>query len=310
MSTRDTRPILIAGPTASGKSALAMALAARYGGLVVNADSMQVYRELRLLTARPSADDEARVPHALYGHVPAAAPYSVARWLADVADVLAQARAAGRRPILVGGTGLYFKALTEGLSPIPDIPADVRAHWREAARRRGAGDLHAELARCDPATAARLAPGDTQRITRALEVLAATGRSLADWQRQPGTPLIAPADAVRLVVVCPRDRLLARCDARFAAMLSDGAIAEVAALLALHLPPGMPVLGALGVAPIGDLLAGRLDRAAALAQGQQQTRAYVKRQLTWLKRNNSTWTTVPTHETCECDQAISQLIDG
>ena len=175
-------PILIAGPTASGKSALALELAERHGGVVINADSMQVYAELPILSARPTGEDEAQAPHRLYGHVSARVPYSVARWLEDVAAVLAEAIADGRRPILVGGTGLYFKALTEGLSPLPKVPADIRARWRETAQRSAPEMLYELLRKRDPAMAHRLAPGDVQRVTRALEVIDATGRSLADWQ--------------------------------------------------------------------------------------------------------------------------------
>jgi tRNA dimethylallyltransferase len=216
-------PILIAGPTASGKSALALAVAEHVGGVIINADSMQVYRELRILSARPGADEEARVPHALYGFVPAAEAYSTGRFVKDAAAVIAEARNDGRRPVIVGGTGLYFKALLEGLSPIPQIDDAIRNHWRAEAERRGAADLHRELMARDELMAARLAPGDTQRIVRALEVIEQTGRSLADWQRQPGTPIVEEAKTVRLLATLDRAELHTRADARLDRMFADGA---------------------------------------------------------------------------------------
>ena len=304
-----TKPILIAGPTASGKSALAMTLAERVGGVIINADSMQVYRELAILTARPAPADEARVPHVLYGHVPAAEPYSVARWIEDVAAVLARAHASGHRPIIVGGTGLYFKALLDGLSPVPAIPDAVRRHWRGEAHRLGATGLHAVLAARDPEMAARLAPGDAQRVTRALEVIEATGRSLGDWQRQPGTPLLKASDTARLVVLPPRETLVARCDRRFVQMMGSGALDEVRGLMALGLDPDLPVLGALGVGALLDHLAGRATREDAVAQAKLETRQYVKRQTTWLKRHMIAWSHVNSIENTENDASVMQLID-
>ena len=282
-------PILIAGPTASGKSALAVELARALGGVVVNADSMQVYSELSLLTARPTPAETALAPHALYGHVPAAQAYSTGRWLADVVDTLAEARVARRRPIIVGGTGLYFKALLEGLAPVPAIPDAVRARWREAAERRGAADLHAELTNRDANMAARLRPTDPQRIVRALEVLDATGRSLADWQAEPAVPLLRANETVRLVLAPDRAWLKERCARRFDAMLAAGALAEVEAFRALQLDRSLPAWGALGVAPLAEHLAGRLSLAAATAEANRQTDAYVKRQLTWLRGHMADW---------------------
>src|SRR5437667_3759976 len=188
--------ILIAGPTASGKSGLALLLAAEIGGTIINADSMQVYRDLRIITARPTPEEEARVPHRLYGHVDAAENYSVGRWLADVAPVLDEVHAAGRVPILVGGTGLYFKALTQGLSNVPPIPADIRANVRAWMEAEGSAALHAELLRRDPST--QLKPGDRTRIARALEVLEATGRPLAEWHRDGLPPLLDASNAVKV----------------------------------------------------------------------------------------------------------------
>ncbi len=303
------RPILIAGPTASGKSALAIRMAERTGGVVINADSMQVYRELSVLTARPAPEEETRVPHRLYGHVPATEAYSVARWIADVRAVLAQCAAAGQRPIIVGGTGLYFKALTEGLSPIPEIPMEIRTRWRQAVAEQGASVVHRELMARDPEMAARLPPGDGQRITRALEVLEATGRSLVHWQRKAGIPAVEAASAVRLVLQPPRDWLHRRCDRRFDLMLSAGAREEAKALAALALDPALPVMGVLGLRPLLAHHAGQLDLTAAVAAGKLETRQYVKRQQTWLKRHMIAWNDVKLDEDGEINSTDAHLID-
>jgi tRNA dimethylallyltransferase len=287
-----SRPILIAGPTASGKSGLALALAERLGGTVINADSMQVYRELSILTARPSAGDEARAPHTLYGHVSGAEAYSAGRYAADAASAIAQAQAGGRVPIVVGGTGLYFKALLEGLSPIPASDPEVRAYWRTQAARRPALELHALLAERDPEMAARLMPTDPQRIVRALEVLDSTGRSLAQWQCAPGRPVLSEAGTLRLLVLPDRADHGALIDARFDAMLAAGALDEVRALLAQGLSGELPVMRALGVAPLARHLAGALSQEEAVATAKADTRKYAKRQLTWLRRNMIAWNVV------------------
>ncbi len=245
----DMRPILIAGPTASGKSGLALRLAEHVGGVVINADSMQVYRELRILTARPGPAEEGRVPHALYGFVPGDESYSAGRYAADVVRILEDAHHEGRRPIIVGGTGLYFKTLTEGLSPIPPIPDDVRAHWRREAAEKGAAHLHDVLMTRDGEMGGRLASGDTQRVVRALEVLDATGVSLAEWQRRPRVPVLDFADTIPLVVSIERDELARRIDTRFAQMTEAGALEEVLQLKALDLDPSLPLMTALGRAP-------------------------------------------------------------
>lgn len=288
--------VLIAGPTAAGKSAVALALAERLAGVVVNADSMQVYSELRVLTARPSAEDEVRAPHRLYGHVPAREAYSAGRFVAEAEAEIAAAHQTGRIPIIVGGTGLYFKALLEGLSPIPTVPEDVRAHWRAEAARLGAAELHRLLAGRDPEMAVRLHPTDSQRITRALEVLEATGRSLSYWQSLPGVPVLPEAATVRLVLQPEREHLYRRCDARLDAMMAAGALAEVATLAELRLDPGLPVMRAVGVGPLLAYLAGRTTLDAALAQAKLDTRHYVKRQLTWLRRNMIAWDRVNAQE--------------
>ncbi|MFV0297235.1 MAG: tRNA (adenosine(37)-N6)-dimethylallyltransferase MiaA [Hyphomicrobiaceae bacterium] len=289
MTGTSPKAILIAGPTASGKSSFALDLARTRDGVIVNADSMQVYAELSVLTARPTAEDEAAVPHRLYGHIRARDPYSVARWQADVGAVVSRIASSGQLPIIVGGTGLYFKALTEGLSPVPAIPDDVRQQWRDAAEAAGPGELHAILAAKDPVMAERLAPGDTQRITRALEVISASGRSLAVWQTTPGTPLVKTDEAECLVVDRPREELHRRADQRFDLMLAEGAIEEVELLRSQNLSPTLPAMRALGVAPLMAMIAGHISRKDAADQGKLETRQYIKRQQTWLKRNMSTW---------------------
>lgn len=287
-------PILIAGPTASGKSALALALAERIGGVVINADSMQVYRELRVLTARPSFEDEARVPHALYGHVAAHDAYSAGRFVRDVREVLKDAERQGRTPVIVGGTGLYFKALLEGLAPVPEIDTAVRAYWREQGTRVPASELHAILSSRDPVTAAKLSPSDTQRVVRALEVLESTGRPLAEWQIQKGVAVLDEAAVIKFAVRPERAALYAEADARFASMVRAGAIDEVRALANLGLDAAAPALRALGVKPLLTFVEGRMSESQAVAQGQLETRQYIKRQITWLDRNMITWKQIKT----------------
>lgn len=293
---RDPPPILIAGPTASGKSALALALAERLGGVVINADSMQVYAELRILTARPTDDDHRRAPHALYGVVPAREAYSTGRYEKDAAAALTSAREAGLRPIFVGGTGLYFKALLEGLSPVPAVDAEVRAKWRREAERVGAEALHRELAARDAEMAARLKPADTQRIVRALEVLESSGRSLAYWQSVPGEPVIDADQAVCLLMLPDRATLHARADARFARMVEEGALSEAESLAALQLNADLPAMRAIGVAPMIAAARGEVPIADAIAMAQTETRQYIKRQETWLRRNMITWKSIFSQE--------------
>lgn len=292
----DKRPILIAGPTASGKSRLAIRLAEHYGGVIINADSMQVYCDLRILTARPSEQDEARVQHTLFGFVEGRDPYSVGRYRTDAEWLFDNLRADGVRPIFVGGTGLYFKALLEGLSPIPPTPDDVRAHWRGEAAKLGAKELHRILGSRDPEMAENLVPSDTQRIVRALEVLDATGISLLDWQRRPGEPLLKEADTVRLVVSPEREELHRRIDARFEAMMACGGLEEVVQLSEFGLDPSLPIMSALGVRPLMQHLRGEIAQEEAFAQAQAETRQYAKRQLTWARRNMITWKWLSTKE--------------
>lgn len=298
--------ILIAGPTASGKSAFALALAGATGGLVVNADAMQVYRELRILTARPSGADEAAAPHRLYGHVGAAEPYSAARWVEDCLAVIDEAAAAGVPAIVVGGTGLYFEALTRGLSPVPAIPEDVREHWRRQSAVLDAAALHGELARRDPAMAGRLPPSDTQRLVRALEVIEGTGRSLADWQAiAPVAPL--ESGATRRIVIAPeRAWLHRRIAARFAAMVDAGAVAEAAAFDALALDPAMPATRAIGVAPLVAHIRGDLSLEEAESRSVIDSRRYAKRQETWFRNRMTDWERVDPRNISEAAEQIAK----
>ena len=284
------KAILIAGPTASGKSALALALAERIGGSVINADSMQVYGDLRVLTARPLPEEEARVPHLLYGHVGAAEDYSVGRWLEDAGRALAEAERARWLPIFLGGTGLYFKGLTQGLSTIPAVPREVRERVRGEAEGVASAELHAKLASADPQTAARLRPSDRQRIIRALEVFAATGRPLAEWQEKPGMPLIRAEETVAVFLSVERAALHVRIDARFDAMLDAGALDEVKALALRKLDPRLPVMKAHGVPWLMRHLAGEISLDEAAAGGKADTRRYAKRQETWFRHQLEGWT--------------------
>lgn len=275
--------ILIAGPTASGKSRLALRLAERHGGEIVNADSMQVYGMLRVLTARPGDEETAGIPHHLYGHVAPDADYSTGRWVDEAQAAIAGIRARGRLPIVVGGTGLYFRALTGGLSDIPPVPAEIRAHWRAELERNGVAALHAELALRDPVLAARLKPADRQRILRAVEVHAATGRSLGDFQTGSGKVVVPEEKAVRIVLMPDRALLHERINHRFLTMLDEGAIEEVKSLLSLNLPADRPAMKAIGVREIAGLLDGRFDRATAIERASAATRQYAKRQMTWMR---------------------------
>ena len=281
--------ILIAGPTASGKSALALALAEKIGGIIVNADSMQVYRDLRVITARPTPAEEARVPHRLYGHLDAGENYSVGRWCRDVGTVLAEIERQGRVAILVGGTGLYFKALTSGLAAVPPIPAEIHGHVRARMASEGAAALHGELAGLDPATAQRLMVNDRSRIARALEVVLATGRSLTDWHREGLPALVDSARAAKIFLTCERKQLVARIEARFAAMLEAGVLDEVRALERRQLDPLLPAMKAHGVPWLIRHLHGEISLDEAAAGAIMDTRRYAKRQLTWFRNQMTDW---------------------
>ena len=288
--------VLIAGPTASGKSALALRLAERLGGVVVNADSMQVYRDLRIITARPPAEEEARVPHRLYGHVDAGVNYSVGAWCRDVRAVLDEAERDGHVPILVGGTGLYFTALSKGLAAVPPIPPDIRERVRGRLASEGVAPLYEDLLQRDPAAAYRLMPNDRSRISRALEVVLATGRSLADWHREGLPPVLETARAAKLFITCERDELKRRIEARFAEMLAAGALEEVRALAARDLDPTLPAMKAHGVPWLIRHLRGEITLDEAAAGGVMDTRRYAKRQVTWFRNQLPDWRWVPAEQ--------------
>jgi tRNA dimethylallyltransferase len=277
------RALLIAGPTASGKSAVALRLAKRLGGRIVNADSMQVYRDLRLLTARPSEAETREAPHVLFGEVDGAENFSVGRWLERARALLEEARGVAKPLIFVGGTGLYFRALTEGLSDIPRVPEAVRAQVRAEAEALAAPALHERLAGADPLTAARLRPSDRQRVLRALEVIAATGRPLAAFHGAREAPALAPGEWAGLFLSPDRDALNRRIAGRFALMLREGALEEVAALAARRLDPALPVMRAHGMPHLIDHLAGRLSLEEASERSVIDTRRYAKRQFTWAR---------------------------
>ena len=282
--------ILIAGPTASGKSALALDVAERLGGVVVNADSMQVYRDLRTITARPSPVEETHVPHRLYGHVDAAVNYSTGQWLRDVAEVLRELKPQRRVPVLVGGTGLYFKTLTVGLAAVPPVSPEIRESVRARIRREGAPALHAELMTLDPPAARRITINDRSRICRAMEVVLATGRSLTDWHREGLPPLIDADRAVKIFVTCERKELVRRIEARFASMLAEGALDEVRTLAARALDPLLPAMKAHGVPWLIRHFSGEIPLEAAAAGAIMDTRRYAKRQVTWFRNQMPGWT--------------------
>ena len=272
--------LAVAGPTASGKSALALALAERLGGWVINADALQVYRDLRVLSARPTAAEEARVPHRLYGVLDGAERCSAGRWLAFARAAVVEARVAGALPILCGGTGLYLKALEEGLAPVPPVPPEVEAEERARFEAEGGAARLAALAAADPGTVARLAPADRQRIVRAWAVLRATGRPLSAWRREPGEGGLP----LRWTVLLPPREVLREAAARrWQAMLAGGALEEVRALLARRLDPALPVMKAVGVRELAGVLAGERSLEAAGEAAVAATRQYLKRQASWLR---------------------------
>jgi tRNA dimethylallyltransferase len=273
--------IIIAGPTASGKSALALDLARHYDGTVINADSLQAYRDLRILTARPGAAQEAQAPHRLYGYLNAAERGSAARWRELALAEITASIDAGRLPILVGGTGLYLRALRHGLAPVPDIPPAIRDEAVALYQRLGGAQFREELARLDPASAARLPPGDRTRLTRAFEIVRTTGTPIGDWQHQPAVP--APYRFATILLAPPRELLYAVCDARFAAMIAAGGLDEAASLLARGLSPDLPAMKAVGLPELFSHLRGEIPLDAAIGAGQQATRRYAKRQFTWFR---------------------------
>lgn len=276
---------LIAGPTASGKSALALRLAEQQSALIVNADSMQVYADLRILSARPTIEEEAQAPHHLFGFVMARAEYSVGRYITDIVPLIEAARVGGPKLVIVGGTGLYFRALTDGLMPSPPIPDAIRAAWRE--RATAGEDIHAELLARDPARAAQLAPRDAPRILRAIELFEATGRPYSDWLKDnPGEPLLRPGEWRGLFLNPDRAWLSARIDARFNEMIGQGALDEVRTLMAIAPPlrPNLGIMKAHGAPHLRAHLQGEMSLEEAIRRGQQDTRAYARRQVTFARR--------------------------
>ena len=271
---------LIAGPTASGKSALALKLAEQAEGTIVNADSAQVYRELRIVSARPGPEEEDRVPHRLYGYRDGATPCSAADWAADARQAIREAHAAGRLPILVGGTGLYVRTLLEGIAPVPDINPEIRREVRSLSIQ----DTYSFLIREDPETAGRLLPSDSSRIARALEVVRSTGRPLSDWQREKKGGISREVKLLPLLLLPPRNWLHQRCDRRFETMMTAEGVEEIRQLLARNLDPSLPVMRAIGVREIASFISGQLGREETLAKGKAATRQYAKRQYTWFGR--------------------------
>lgn len=281
---------LIAGPTASGKSALAVALADLTPSVIINADSMQVYGDLRVVTARPSAPDEERHPHRLFGYIDGAEACSAARWAADAKIAIAEAQHAGRLPIVVGGTGLYIRTLLDGIAPVPEIDPAVRTAVRDLA----VAEAFQALSREDPRAAARLSPADATRVARALEVVRSTGQALNEWQAHREGGINAKVRLVPLILLPPRDWLFARCDVRFKTMIDAGR-SEVAALIARNLDPALPVMRAIGVREIAGRLAHIIDEPTASRSGELATRQYAKRQYTWFTNQApETWERVTT----------------
>ena len=308
MAPRELEPRiwLIAGPTASGKSALALKLAQTIGGEILNADSMQLYCDLAILTARPSREETQLAPHHLFAVADAADAWSAGRWLDAARAEIADARRWRRPVIVVGGTGLYFRALTQGLADIPPVPRAVTDRLERETVGAGELALRPRLAKLDPEAAARIERGDRQRLLRALAVAEHTGRSLSQWQRDTVPPL-GPGDWRGVVIEPPRAELYARCDARLAAMFETGAIEEVAALTARSLDPGLPAMKAVGVREIVDLLQGRATRAETLARAQQETRRYAKRQLTWFRNQTPDWPRIATLDPKEQWRALAAM---
>ncbi|WOF74621.1 tRNA (adenosine(37)-N6)-dimethylallyltransferase MiaA [Parvibaculaceae bacterium PLY_AMNH_Bact1] len=304
----DPLAVLIAGPTASGKSALGLALADRLDGEIINADSMQVYGDLRIVTARPSAEEEGQAPHHLYGHVSADRVYSTGQWLTDVITVTRQVQAQGKVPIVLGGTGLYFRALTEGFVEIPDIPDDVRTATRAEVDEIGPVAAHGRLQEVDPDWAAQVHENDPQRIARGLEVFRATGRPLTAWQAEPvEAPDLGPV--AKFVLEPDRDWLIDRIHRRFRLMVELGAVDEVEALLKLGLAPSLPAMKALGVPELGAYLAGNMLLDEAIEAAAIKSRQYAKRQSTWFRQQMISWNRVSAQDLESQIDKIFSFID-
>jgi len=279
--------VLIAGPTASGKSQLALEMATKRPTVIINADSMQVYADLSILTARPGETEMRHVPHHLYGFIDGATAFSVGGWLNCVRNLLNDPTLRQKQILFVGGTGLYFHALGGGLATMPEVMPNIRQYWRTRLDEEGAARLHAELLACDPIMAQRLHPSDGQRIVRALEILDSTGQSLEFWQAQKSAPLIDMARAKKILILPERELLYKRINDRFDIMMRQGALEEVQKLLARHLEAHLPVMKAIGVRELGRLLRGELTEREALAHAKQETRRYAKRQMSWFRNQMS-----------------------
>jgi tRNA dimethylallyltransferase len=300
LSGKAPRIWLIAGPTASGKSALALRLAEKIGGEIVNADALQLYRDLRVLSARPADEEVARAPHHLFGVADAADGWSFGRWLVAASGALAEIAGPA---IVVGGTGLYFKALTQGLATIPPVPGEVRRSVAAQYDTYGEAAFRELLSRVDPAAAERIAPGDRQRLCRAREVFEASGKALSDWQSESAGALNEPWSAV--VLEPPRETLYARCDERFSAMVEQGALDEVEALMARGLSPALPAMKAVGVRELASHLAGETSLEDAVAAARMETRRYAKRQMTWFRNQTPDW---PRVDATDADEQWRQFL--
>jgi tRNA dimethylallyltransferase len=303
MSSISADAVLVAGPTASGKSAAALALAEQIGGAILNADSMQVYAEPRILTARPSDEEMRRVPHYLYGHVSVRESYSVGRYQSDAARALEEVRASGRVPIFVGGTGMYFGVLTEGIAEIPAVQPSIRARVEALRNAIGADAFHVELAARDPDSAARLRASDTQRTLRAYEVFEATGKPLSQWQKELGQPVLAGLKLARFVIAPPRDVLYARIDARFDRMVEEGALAEAARIATLS--PSASAAKILGLRELIAVHAGTMTLDEAKSAAKTAIRQYGKRQLTWFRNRMAEWRWIKATDT---EQIVSDML--
>lgn len=288
-----TAAILIHGPTASGKTALAITIAKRLGGEIVNADSMHVYADLETLTARPSAEELAAAPHHLFGHVDAATHYSTGRWLEDAGQAIADIRSRGKVPIVAGGTGLYLLALTQGLSEIPPVPEEMRAEARAIGQAEGGAGLKARLEKVDPESAARLKTGDRQRLARAYEVWLATGKPFSSFKGARTAPILGKGEWMGVALTPPRAKLYARIDRRFNAMLVEGAMDEARALVARNLDPGLPAMKAHGMPWLAAYIRGEIKSETAASFASRDTRRYAKRQFTWIGRQFPFWPRIP-----------------
>ena len=285
--------LFIAGPTASGKSALSLRLAKDLNGVIINADSMQVYKGLRIVTACPSVEDEAAAPHRLYRFLDPSETCSAAFWAGKAKAEIDAAWERGQTPIVIGGTGMYFKVLLEGIAKVPSIDPEIRAAVRQECDESGSEVLHRELSGYDPAAASRLFPGDSQRICRAVEVFRSTGKALSDWHKETGPGLLQAADVagqiVKLILNPDRETLYERCNLRLDMMLEEGALEEVRNLMSRNLDPSLPAMRALGVPSLINIIKGEQEPAAAIEDAKMQTRRFAKRQLTWFRNQFSAW---------------------